>query len=643
MSRLALALGGRRGTAAWRSAALLKWPLRVCAMVLLGLALNPTHAQPKAAPAASAPAAEREPIKPAAPGQKVLRYAFNAGETGFDPARIVDLYSRIVTTHIFEALYTYDHLARPARIKPLIADGMPEHSPDFRTWTVRLKKGIYFADDPAFGGKKREVTAQDFIYALKRFADPANKSPVVAGVLDTKYIGLAALRDKALKEKKPFDYDTEIEGLRALDRYTIQYKLEEPRPRFIDGLAASDLFGAVAREVVEKYGDAIPGHPVGTGPFKLTQWRRSSLIVLERNPHYREVLYDAEPAPDDAEGQALLAKFKGRKLPMIDRVEVSIIEESQPRWLSFLNGQIDYVNVPLEFANQAVPNGRLAPNLSRRGIQLYRSVNADSAFTYFNMEDPVLGGYTPERIALRRAIALAMDVEREIRVIRRGQAVPAQSIVVPHTTGYDAKFKSENGDFDPARAKALLDLHGYVDRNGDGWRDQPDGQPLTLEVATQPDQLSRQFDELWKKNMERIGIRVQFFPGKWPEQLKAARAGKLMLWTLGSSAAGSDGQGALARLYGPQAGSQNLARFKNAEFDRIYERMQVIADGPERDELFRQAKLISVAQMPYKTTVHRIQNDLVQPWVIGYRRPVFWNEWWQHVDIDLAKAPVVRK
>lgn len=609
------------------------------ALALAGAGLQ-AWAQPKAPPSAPTAAGEATaPVKPAAPGQKVLRYAFNAGETGFDPARIVDLYSRVITTHIFEALYTYDHLARPARIKPLIADGMPEHSPDFRTWTVRLKKGIYFADDPAFGGKKREVTAQDFVYAIKRFADPANKSPVVAGVLDQKYIGLAALRDKALKEKKPFDYDTEIEGLRALDRYTIQYKLEEPRPRFLDSLAASDLFGAVAREVVEKYGEAIPAHPVGTGPFRLVQWRRSSLIVLERNPHYREVLYDAEPAADDAEGQAILARFKGRKLPMIDRVEVSIIEESQPRWLSFLNEQIDFVSVPLEFANQAVPNGKLAPNLARRGVQLYRGLNPDAAFTYFNMEDPVVGGYTPERIALRRAIALAMDVEREIRVIRRGQAVPAQSVVVPHTTGYDPRFKSENGDFDPARAKALLDLHGYVDKDGDGWRDQPDGKPLTLEVATQPDQLSRQFDELWKKNMQRIGVRVKFFPGKWPEQLKAARAGKLMLWTLGSSAAGSDGQGALARLYGPQAGSQNLARFRNAEFDKVYERMQVIADGPERDELFRQAKLISVAYMPYKVTVHRFTNDLLQPWVLGYRRPTFWNEWWHRVDIDLARAP----
>ena len=610
----------------------MKWALRILVCGALAVPAMGSQAQaPAPAPAQGS--------APAAAGPKVLRYAFNTAETGFDPARIVDLYSRIVTSHIFESLYTYDHLARPAKFRPLLADGMPEVSSDFRTWTVKLKRGIYFADDPAFGGKKREVTAADIVYAYKRPVDPENKSPVVAGLLDTKFIGLAALRDKALKEKKPFDYDTEIEGLRSLDRYTVQFQLEEPRPRFLETLAANDLFGAQAREVVEKYGEAIPAHPVGTGPFKLAQWRRSSLIVLERNPDFRDLRYDAEPAADDADGQALLKQFKGRKLPMIDRVEIAIIEETQPRWLAFLNRQLDVVNVPAEFVNQAMPKGEVAPNLAKQGIRGYRVLNPDSAFTYFNMQDPVLGGYTPERVALRRAIALAMDVQREINIIRRGQAVPAQSIVVPWTSGYDPAFKSENGDYDPARAKALLDLYGYTDKNGDGWRDLPDGKPLVLEVATQPDQTSRQFDELWKKNMERIGIHTKFFPGKWPEQLKSARAGKLMLWTLGSSAAGIDGQGSLARLYGPQAGSQNLARFENKEFDEIYQRMQILPDGPEREELFRRAKLISVAYMPYKTTVHRFTNDLVHPWLLGYRRPLFWNDWWHMVDIDNARRP----
>ena len=575
---------------------------------------------------------------PQGQAKKVLRYAFNAAETGFDPAKIFDLYSRIVTSHIFENLYNFDHLARPAKIMPVVAEGPAVHSADFRTWTVKIKRGIFFADDPAFKGRQRELTAADFVYALKRFVDPANKSPASSNVLDAGLLGLGALRERALKDKAPFDYDTEIDGLRALDRHTIQYKLAQPRPRFVETLLTShDLLGAVAREVVEAYGEDIPAHPVGTGPFRLVQWRRSSLIVLERNPAYREVFYDAEPAADDADGQSLVARFKGRRLPMIDRVEVSIIEESQPRWLGFLSGQIDFVNVPLEFANQALPGGKLAPNLAKRGMHLRRNIEADSAYTYFNMDDPVVGGYTPERVALRRAIALAMNVPREIGVVRRNQAIPAQSPILPHTSGYDPAFKCEMGDYDPIRSKALLELYGYVDRNGDGFREQPAGQPLVLEFATQSDALSRTFDELLQKSMEAVGIRVRFVIGQWPEQLKQARAGKLMLWQLGGSAASLDGAESLQRYHSAQIGGQNFARFKHKRFDQLYERLLVIEDGPEREALFREAKLIAAAYMPYKFQVHRISNDLVQPWLVGHRRPVAWNDWWHLVDIDESK------
>jgi ABC-type transport system substrate-binding protein len=584
-------------------------------------------------PGASAQPAGR-PLQPGQTAQKVLRWAFPAAETGFDPARIVDLYSRTITPHIFEGLYGYDHLARPPKVVPLVAEGMPEVSADFKTWTIKIKRGIFFASDAAFKGGKRELVATDFVYSWKRPADPAIKSPIVGGLLSTGYIGLKALRDDAQKNKKPFDYDKPIEGIRALDRHTIQFNFEEPRPGFMDTLSSSDLFGAVAREVVEMYGEDIPAHPVGTGPFKLVQWRRSSLIVLERNPEYREVLWSAEPPADDPDAQAIAKRLSGKRIPMVDRVEVSIIEETQPRWLAFLNNQLDLISVPAEFVNTAMPNGKVAANLARRGIQGNRQLNADSAFIYFNMEDPVVGGYTPDKVALRRAIGLGIDLERLIAVVYRGQAVPAQSILVPHTSGYDPKFRSANSDFDPGRAKALLDIHGYVDKNGDGYRELPDGKPLTLQLATQPDALSRVNDELWKKNMDRIGIKLEFFIGKWPEQLKAARAGKLQLWALGSSAAGVDGLSSLQRLYGPESGSANIARFKNAEFDRIYERMQEIADGPEREKLFEQAKRISVAYLPYKINVHRISNTLMQPQLIGYRRPVFWQEWWHMVDID---------
>jgi ABC-type transport system substrate-binding protein len=578
-------------------------------------------------------------VDPAAP-RKVLRVAFRVAETSFDPAKISDLYSRTVTPHIFEALYQYDHLARPARIKPLLALGMPEMADGYRSWTVKVRPGIYFQSDPAFKGQRREVTAQDFIYPYQRIADPANKSPLW-GFLDAQVglVGLAEARQAALAGRQPFDYDAPIAGLRALDRYTVQFKLKQPRPRFLESLAASDLFGAQAREVVEFYTDAIDAHPVGTGPFRLKQWRRSSLIVLEKSPDYRDEHYAAEPAPDDAEGQALLARFKGRKLPMIDEVRISIIEEAQPYWLAFLNAEIDAVAgltgpVPGEYVNQAAPNGKLAPNLAKRGIQMHRQVNSDSAYFYFNMEDPVVGGYTPDKVALRRAIGLATNVDRLIRVGYRGQAIPAQAPANPHTTGYDPDFKSEMSEYNPSRAKALLDLYGYVDRDGDGWRDLPDGRPLVIERSSQPDQQSRELVTLWKKDLDAIGIRTLSPVAQWPEQLKQARAGKLQVWAVGGSSAQPDGQGALARYDSTQVGGQNLARFRNAEFDAIYNAMSELPDGAERQALFRRAKLIAAAYLPYKFNVHRISTDMWHPWLIGYRRPLFWDEWWHMVDID---------
>jgi ABC-type transport system substrate-binding protein len=572
---------------------------------------------------------------------KVLRYAFPIAETSFDPSQLTDIYSRTVTAAIFEALYRYDHLARPVQIKPLLAAAMPEMSADFRSFTVKIRPGIYFADDPAFAGKPRELTAQDFVYSFKRFADPTLKSPNWSFLEEADLLGLTALRKQALDSKKPFNYDQEVEGLRALDRYTIQFKTVKPRPRLIESiLTGSDLYGALAREVVEHYGDKIGEHPVGTGPFKLTEWRRSSRIVLEKNPTYRERYYDAEATQGDAEGLALQARFKGRRIPMLDRVEIAIIEEVQPRWLSFLNGEKDFLErVPAEFISQAMPNGRVAPNLLKKGVQGFRVVGPDVGLTTFNMEDPIVGGYEPAKVALRRAIGLAIDVPREINLVRRGQAIQAQSPVVPHTTGYSADYKSEVGDYDPARAKALLDLYGYVDQDGDGWRDLPDGRALLLIRNTQPDNASRQLDELWQKNLSGIGIKTEFKTAKWPENLKSARGGKFMIWGVASSASQPDAQSAFQRLYGPASGGQNLSRFKNAEFDRLYDQMAALPDGPEREALLLQGKRIAAAQMPYKQHTHRILSDMAQAWVLGYRRALFWQDWWQYIDIDESKRP----
>jgi ABC-type transport system substrate-binding protein len=577
------------------------------------------------------PAAE-----PAAP--KVLRYAFPVAETSFDPAQISDLYSRTVTAAIFETPLTFDFLARPFKMKPSTAEALPEISSDFKRFTFKIRRGIYFAPDPAFNGQPRELTAHDYVYSIKRHYDPRWKSPNLYLLENTQVLGLSELRKKALDGQRPFDYDSEAEGVRALDRYTLQITLGEPAPRFHQRLMTdAAAFGAVAREVVEAYGDKVTDHPVGTGPFMLAEWRRSSRIVLVKNPNFRERFYDEEATPGDSLSEAIAQRMKGRRIPMIDRVEIAIIEESQPRWLSFLSREADIMErLPNEFATGVVPNGKLSPALARKGIQMLRTPLVDSTFAaFFNQQDPVVGGYSADKVALRRAISLAYNAPEEIALVRKHQAVPAQGIIAPGTTGYNPAFKSEMSDFDPARARALLDMFGYVDRDGDGWRDLPDGRPLTLELAIQPDQLSRQLAELWQKSMRTVNIRMQFKPAKWPENLKASRAGKLMMWGVAWSAESPDGDTFLSLAYGPNIGGSNHARFDLPAYNALYQQQARLPDGPQRERVMEDSNKLLIAYLPYKVSSHRIATDLMHPWLFGFRRNPF-VLFWPFVDIDTA-------
>ncbi|MDQ3447096.1 MAG: ABC transporter substrate-binding protein [Pseudomonadota bacterium] len=574
--------------------------------------------------------------------RKVFRWAFLVAETGFDPAQISDLYSRTVCRNIFDALLTYDYLARPVKLKPNVTTTMPEVSSDFRRYTFRLKPNIFFADDAAFKGAQRELVAEDFAYSFKRHFDPRWKSPSYGTLEAAEIVGMDEARKEALKTGR-FDYDRPIEGLRALDRYTFQLVLGKSNPRFIYQLADNSVLGAVAREVVDMYGDQIMAHPVGTGPFKLGDWRRSSRIVLDRNPTYRNEFYDAEPAANDIRSQAIFAALKGRKLPMIDQVEIGVIDESQPRWLAFLNEEHDMIEaVPPEFIRVAIPQNRLAPNLAKRGIEMDRIALPEIVVSYFNMEDTVVGGFAAEKVALRRAISLAYNQDLEINLIRKGQMVPASSPVGPQTFGYDPSFLTDAATYDLARAKALLDTYGYTDRNSDGWREQPDGSQLVLEYATQSDPLSKQYNELWKKGMDDLGVRITFSYGKWPEQLKASRAGKLMMWGVAWVAGVPDCETFLDMGHSRFKGLANRARFDMRRYDELHERQHALSDGEERLAIVREMKRYFAAYMPYKLHGHRFRTDLTHPWLIGYRRHPFSPHVFKYVDIDTSLQPTRR-
>ena len=568
--------------------------------------------------------------------EKVLRYAFEVAETSFDPQKVSDVYSSIVNKGMFDPPLRYDHLARPAKLVPNTLKEMPEVSADYKTYTLRVRPGIYFDNHEAFGGKKRELTAEDYIYTLKRVLDPKLAAPILAE-LEGYIVGSDEFLKRIRKNGK-MEYDTPIEGLKVIDRYTFQVKLNESKPTWIYNFADCRTSCAVAREVVEKYGDDIGANPVGTGAYRLKSWKRSSKMIFEPNPNYREEFYGGQPAADDKDGQAILARLKGRRLPMIGRIEVSIIEERQPRWISFINREFDLLwRMPEDVAQQAVPNRTLAPNLVKQGIRAELVPALDLTFLYFNMKDPIVGGYDPQNVALRRAISLAYRSQDEIDIVQKGLAIPAHAPYSPGVAGYDPNFRTSASEFNPAKARALLDMHGYIDRDNDGFREMPDGSPLILKSNSTPTEKDRTVDELWRRSMDGIGIRIEFRKAKWPDLLKESNAGKLMMWFLALSASSPDADTWLQSLYGPNCGFKgNRACFQLKEYDALFEKAEGMPDSPERTKLYQEMARLMVVYAPWKINMHRILTDMWYPYVIGFRRPLVQTEnWWQYVDIDL--------
>ena len=580
------------------------------------------------------PYAAQAIAEPATP--KVLRYASTSAERGFDCAAESDSFTAMLCEAIFDPLLEYDYLARPVVLKPRTATAMPEISADGLTYTFRLQRGIRFTPHAVFGGKPRELTAHDYAYSLKRLLDPKVKAQWQF-LIEGKFVGLDDVQAQAKKTGK-FDYDRPVKGIEVPDPYTLILRLKEPDYN-LSYIMAMAPTAAVAREVVERYGSAVAENPVGTGAFMLRDWRRSSRIILARNPDYRDEEFSTV-ADTLAEDRAISAYLKGKKLPLIDRIEVFVIDEDQPRWLAFLNNEHDYLNpVPEVFSDIALPGGKVAPNLAKLGIRQTADEQAWLVYTMFNTQDPVIGGFTPERIALRRAMSIAYPVEDEIAILEKRQARQTYSPIVPGMAGYTEERATWH-DYNPAKAKALLDTYGYIDRDGDGWRETPQGKPLVVDMASYPVLRERQRNELWKSAMDAIGIRMTFNKvEKLPDLRKQAQAGKVQMWTYGWIADYPDGENFLQLFWSKSIGGANYSMYSRPEYDRLYEQIKSMPDNPARTERYRQMVHMLWVDNPWRVHYQRLRTILLHPWVIGYRKHPFGNEPWRFVDIDTSKLP----
>lgn len=585
---------------------------------------------------AAAPHAFAAPAQGAADPDKVLRWVFNVAETGFDPAVTRDLYTAGINYTVFETLYSYDYLASPVKLIPRTAESLPEISADAKTYTIKLKKGIYFTPDPVFGGKKRELTMADYVYTIKRLFDPKLASPHT-WLFEGKIVGLDELVKQAQKTGK-FDYDAKVAGLELLDKYTLRIHLTQPD--FNIGLIlAHNPTGAVAREVIEKYRDvqgAVLDHPVGTGPYTvaLNEWVRGAKIVLLANPDFRNEIWDFQGG-DNPEDQKIMAAMKGKRMPQIGRVEISVMLEDQSRWLAFQNDEVDIFELEGPLAPQALIDGKLKPALVKKGIQLSRIPDPEVTYYYWNMQDPVLGGFSKEKIALRRALAMSHDIDEEIRMVYNGNAVKLDYPIPPGVIGHDSNYKS-SVQYNPAAANALLDKFGYK-KGPDGYRTLPDGKPLEIRYSARSGPVGKLQTEAWKKSYDSIGVRMKEDLLQFSELLKAEKACQLQTRNAPWLADYPDGDNFMQLFYGPNTGQNNNGCVKIPEYDKLYVESQKLPPGPERDLLYHKMTRIMEINAAQLIGFARYRSMLEQPRVIGYKKhPIIYGEW-MFIDIEKRK------
>ena len=562
--------------------------------------------------------------------QKTLRVILSDAETGMDPATASDASTLSINENIFDALLRYDYLARPVRLQPNTVAAMPQVSTDGLTYVFTLRPGIRFTPDPAFGNQARELTAADYVYSIKRLYDPALKSPWLF-LFEHKLLGDEALLPTADgKRIRAFDIDTPIAGLQALDRMTLQIRLRQPDNNLLFALA-TPATATLAREVVQAHAENPGNHPVGTGPYRLIHWQRNDRIVLEANPEYRTMTLSS---PGSAADAPIAAALRDKPLPLVGRIDIRIMEEQQARVLGFLNGEFDLLEpLPAPLSDMVLEGRVLKPALQARGIVLSTTAPMRTFYLWMNMEDPVVGGYTPDKIALRRAIGLAYDQAEDIRVLDHGMALAAQSPLPPEALGFDPAYRASRR-FDPVLARALLDHYGYRKRGADFYRSSPDGRPLTLQMHSLASTTGRLRDEFWRRSLEAIGIRVVFKSDRFVELIKASRLGTVQMMETNWIADYPDGENFLQLLYGGNVGRANYARFRLPLYDRLFEQARSLPDSPARTALYRQMTQLIDGYAPWVVRTHPLEATLLQPTVRNYKRHPVEGTVWRYLDLD---------
>jgi ABC-type transport system substrate-binding protein len=565
-----------------------------------------------------------------------------------DPSFSYTVGEAAITDLIYPSFYKYHYLKRapfqlalnlgarepvrePYPVTITGKDGKLKTVPGER-YTFTFRSDLRFQDDPCFPGRTgRPITAKDVAYSFKRMADPAVRCPV-ASFFEDKVVGWQEYAE-GFKTKKKANYDAEMAGVQVdpRDPNTLHILLSQPYPQ-LRYLMAMHFTTPQAREAVEYYGGEYPRHPVGCGPYMMTEYRPRQRITLDVNPNRPKDYYPSDGSPGDKE--AGLLDDAGKPLPRNDRVVFTIMKEGTTAWNLFLQGYLDAAGVGQNNFQQVItPAGTLSPEMVRKGISLRKETQVMIWYFAFNMEDPVFGGYDEKHRNLRQAISLAVDTKEYTDLLNLGNGQPAQWLIPPSVFGNDPNYKNPYRQFDPnlTKAKQLLAEAGYP-----GGIDPKTGQKLVLHydnTATTP--AGRTQVGIVQRMIERIGIKVESATSNYNVFQEKLLKGQHQFIFYGWFADYPDPENFVFLLYGPnKKPGPNAASYANPEYDRLFEQMRSMNDGPERQTVINKMRDIAVEDCPWIYMYHDVNLALAYDWEKNVKAHPIANDGNQYIRID---------
>ena len=538
--------------------------------------------------------------------KSVYRHSMDGAPRSLDPAQASSIYAKMLVVNLYDTLYRYKYLARPYQLAPNLAEGLPQVSSDGLIYTIRIRPGVYFMGDPAFpDGKGREVTAEDFVYSLKRHFDPATRAQG-AWLWQDRIVGLDQWQDDGS------DYDREVPGLRALDEHTVQIQLISPFPQLTHTLAQG-FSAIVPREAVQHYGREFPIHPVGSGPYQLQSFN-SSGAVLQRNAGFRQQPFRLQEEGYDPQTQSFLGleHLDGKVPPFTDRIEVEFIAEDAARWNAFISGETDFIKVPVTQFDQVL-SARDPPVLTAQMAEHFQlAANLESGFVHtdFNMDDRRIG-YHPNpdqdarNKALRCAIIKAFDWQKRNDVFYYGIGKVFPGIIPPVSGEYNPEQDGGYTGRDLAGAKQLL--------RDSGWHA---GNLPELEYGFPSSVTERQMFEQLRSFLADIGypaekIRPLTF-ATYGDYARAYLNREVMLTTTGWTMDYPDAENTMQLFYGPNSSpGSNSANYDNAEFNRLYRASATMPPSAMRTAMYRNMNRILLEDC---VTISGIARTLILLW-----------------------------